>query len=272
MIERKFVSDKIKEFQISNFISKQLVGAGYSGAQLKRTPLGDKVEISAAKPGLVVGRKGGNIRDITEALKNNFKLENPQVEIVEIKEPMLNAKVVGERIALGLERHGLQRFKRIGHNVMEQAIKSGALGIEVSMSGKIPSAKARTWTFYQGYMKKSGSVSQFEVDNAEARAELKSGTVGIKVKIMGPGIKLPDDIRLIGEEESDVQKRIEAAKASRVMAGGIEEVEEISKDTVEDPIEEDSEESATKTASESETKNPAGSDKKSRPKKERARK
>ena len=226
MIERKFVHDKIKEFQIKNYIITQIIGAGHSSTQLKRTPLGDKIEIHAAKPGFVVGRKGGNIRDLTEALRVKFGLENPQIEIVELKEPMLDARVVAERIALALEKHGIQRFKKVGHNVMENAMKAGALGIEVLVSGKIPSAKARTWPFYQGYMKKSGSVAQFEVDKAQSRAELKSGTVGIKVMIMGPDTKLPDDIRLVGEEESDLQKRVEAAKASGVVVGGAVEVAE----------------------------------------------
>ena len=120
MIERKFVAERIKEFEIRNYVSSQIIGAGHGTTFVKRTPLGDKVEIHAAKPGFVVGRKGGNIRDLTEGLRVRFNLENPQVEIVEIKEPMVDAKVVAEKISLLWLRPGSRGALRFsaaaGHN------------------------------------------------------------------------------------------------------------------------------------------------------------
>ena len=155
MIERQFVKEKMKEFQVQEYIASLVGGSGYSGTSIKRTPSGDKVVIRAAKPGLVVGRKGENIRAMTNSLKKKFNLENPQLEIEEIVSPSLDSAVVGERIAKNLERFGTARFKKIAHQALENVMGAGALGIEVMISGKIPSARAKAWRFWQGYMKKS---------------------------------------------------------------------------------------------------------------------
>lgn len=224
MIERKFVKEKVREFQVKEYIDSLMPGAGHSDTQIKRTPLGDRVIITAAKPGLVVGRKGENIRAITLTLKKKFELENPQVEIEELQNPFLDASFVAERIARSLERLGIVRFKSIAHRMLEDVMHAGALGIEIHFSGKIPSARARTWRFWQGYMKKSGSVSQRDVDKCIRTANLKSGAVGVVVMILPPTVSLPDDIKFIDEGGKSIrEKHIEELK---VVGGGRIEDEE----------------------------------------------
>jgi len=120
MIERKFVSQNMKEFMIKEFVSKQLSRVGLSDVKLQRTPLGEKIIISASRPGLVVGRAGANIQRITKELKSTFNLENPQIEIEEIKNVNLDPRIVAESIASSLERFGTKQFKGAGteHCVM----------------------------------------------------------------------------------------------------------------------------------------------------------
>lgn len=209
MIERKFVSEKLKEFMIKEHVNKKLKNAGQSDIKLKKTPLGEKIVITAAKPGLVVGRKGENIKILTADLKKLFKLENPQIEIEEVVNQFLDVQIMAEKIAMTLERFGAARFKSIGHRVLTDIMKAGAMGAEILISGKIPSTRAKTWRFYQGYLKKSGSVSLDEVAVAYTVANLKTGIVGIQVRIMLPGTPLPDKINLIEEatvEEATEQK------------------------------------------------------------------
>lgn len=200
MIERKFVREKFKEYQIQDYIAKTLKNVGHSHTKLVRTPLGEKIVIFASRPGLVVGRKGENIKKLTTTLKKKFGLENPQIEISEVEQPLLDAQIVAERIASTLERFGTQKFKAIGHKTMSDVMNAGALGIEIIISGKVPSARAKSWRFYSGYLKKSGSIALTGMRNANASAQLKSGTVGVKVKILPPDVKLPDDIELKQEE------------------------------------------------------------------------
>ncbi len=196
MIERKFVSENLREYQVQEYISHTLKNVGHSHTKIQRTPLGEKIIIFTSRPGLVVGKKGENIKKLTNTLKKKFQLENPMIEISEVSNPQLDASIVAERIASTMERFGIQKFKAIGHKTMQDVMDAGALGIEILMSGKIPSARAKTWRFYKGYLKKSGNISLVSVHRAIASAQLKSGTVGIQVAIMPPDIELPDDITI----------------------------------------------------------------------------
>ncbi|MBI2564449.1 30S ribosomal protein S3 [Candidatus Woesearchaeota archaeon] len=201
MIEKKFVRENVKEFQIQEYISQSLKNVGHSRTILKRTPLGEKIIIFAAKPGLVVGKKGENIKKLTQTLKKKFHLDNPQIEISEVENPLLDAQIVAERIASTLEKYGVQRFKAIGHRTLQSVMEAGARGIEILIAGKVPSARAKRWRFYEGYLKKSGELAVTGVRHAYASAQLKTGTIGIQVSIMPPDLVLPDDVKVRTESE-----------------------------------------------------------------------
>ena len=158
MIQRKILSRKILEFEINEYVRENLKGAGLSNVKLQVTPLGEKIIVAASRPGLVVGRKGQYIRKLTNTLKKKFNMENPQIEIAEVQDPNLDAKIVAERIANTLERFGVNRFKGIGHKTMEDVMSAGARGVEIIISGKVPSSRAKRWRFYQGYLKKCGCL------------------------------------------------------------------------------------------------------------------
>lgn len=206
MIERQFVKQKVKEFMISETTKEGLKGAGYSHTKVQRTPLGDKVIIYASRPGMVVGRRGQNIKELTSQLQAKFNLENPHIEISEVENINLDPQIVAQRIANTLEKFGPSRFKAIGHKMMSSIMDGGALGVEILISGKIPSSRAKRWRFYQGYLKKCGDLAIVGVKKAETIANLKSGIVGIKVSIMPPDLRLPDAVELIKEKEEIVEE------------------------------------------------------------------
>jgi len=219
MIERKFIAQNLKEYSIKQFIISKLSRVGLSDITLKRTPLGDKIVISTLRPGLVVGRAGSTINMLTEKLKEEFKLNNPQIELEEIKDPYKDVDIVVETIVNSLERFGTKRFKGVGHKVISAVMKSGALGIEILISGKVPSARAKTWRFYEGYLKKCGDISVSGVKKAQGFARLKSGVVGVQVSILPSDVILPDTIKILdsriksteeisNNELSDAQKAI----------------------------------------------------------------
>ena len=206
MIERKFVAERLKEFQIQEFVTTSLRNVGHSHTKVQRTPLGEKIIIFASRPGLVVGRKGENIKKLTITLKKKFKLENPQIEISEVEAMFLDAQIVSEIIASTLERFGPQKFKGVGHKMMSDIMGAGALGVEIIISGKIPGARAKRWRFYQGYLKKCGDVA-LGVKSAYSCAQLKSGSIGIQVKIMPPDLELPDKVTFIEEKEAEEEPK-----------------------------------------------------------------
>ena len=215
MIERKFVAQKIKEFQIQEYITQNLENVGHSHTKMIKTPLGEKIIIYASRPGLIVGRKGQNIKQLTRTLKQKFNLENPQIEISEVENPSLDSNIIAEKIVDALEKFGSEKFKAIGHKVMMEVMRAGALGIEVRISGKVPSARAKSWRFYSGYLKKCGDIAVIGVRKTDAQAHLKTGVIGVKVSIMPPDLKLPDDIELVDKKETKTEEIKEEPKEEK---------------------------------------------------------
>ena len=197
MIERGIVKRKLKEFTVTEFIAEVLDKPGYSHTEIQRTPLGEKIIIYTSRPGLMVGRKGSNIKELTETLKNKFGLENPQVEISEIENPHLNPHSVAKNIVHSFERFGPARFKFLGYKTLQDIINAGAIGAEIIISGRgVPSVRAKSWRFSSGHMKKSGNIAENFIKKTYAVAHLKTGAVGVKVSILTPDIELPDTIKL----------------------------------------------------------------------------
>lgn len=217
MEERKTVEFKKAEFEMKEYIKKNLGKGRISRVKIEYTPVGEKIIISTNKPGLVIGRGGERIDELTRVLKTKFKLENPHVEIDEIMVPELDSQIIADEIALALERFGPLKFKVVSYRLLKKIMDAGALGCEIRLSGKLPGARAKTWRFSQGYLKKTGDSAKV-VDIAQARAETKPGTVGIKVSILSPHAKLKDKINLNEEliaEIKENQKKLKMPKESK---------------------------------------------------------
>ncbi len=257
MIHKKIVQQKIKEYEIQDYVKENLKGVGLSRTKLQITPLGEKVVISASRPGLIVGRKGQSIKKLTNDLKREFKLENPQIEIDEVKDVRQDPMIVAETIASYLERFGVGRFKSIGHKVLEEAMQSGALGIEILISGKVPSSRSKTWRFYKGYLKKCGDLSITGVRKAYRTAHIKTGAIGIQVRIMPADIALPDQLTVMDEPETVVsevepeKKENKKRSAKKTSSGSGKEQEE----KPEDKTSEASSDSGSKEDSRKENEN-----------------
>jgi small subunit ribosomal protein S3 len=197
----------MKEVQIKEYLYSQLVKTGYSHTEIKRTPLGEKVIIYTTRPGLVVGKKGENIQRLTNTLKKRFKMENPQIEIGEIKNPSMDCYYMADKIITTLERFGAKRFKSIGYSSLQEIMDAGATGAEVIIGGRgVPSSRAKSWMFSAGYLKKSGDIKENYIPEAKAVANLKTGAVGVKVRILTPDIVLPDKIYTQKQETKEEEK------------------------------------------------------------------
>jgi len=181
-IKRKFVFDNVKKPQIEEFLMKQFEKYGYSHSVIRKTHMGIDITIYANKPGLIIGRGGENINEISKRLKKEFRFENIRIDVQEIEKPYLNSRIVAEEIKSSLER-GLN-FRRIGNIMLRKVMESGAVGCEIRLGGKLGSAKARVQRFYQGYLKYSGDTAKKFVDYSKVSALTKAGIIGIKVRIM----------------------------------------------------------------------------------------
>jgi len=193
MEEKKFVNFKKEELGVKDYIRGTLGKGRISEVSIEYTPVGEKIIVATNKPGLVIGRRGEKINEMTSVLKKRFNLDNPHIEIKEITEQWLDAQIVADTIALDLERKGSLKFKLIAYKSLSSIMKSGALGAEIVLSGKLPSDRAKSRRFAQGYLKKTGDPSKV-VNRAEAQATTMSGVVGIKVSILPPNAHIHDRV------------------------------------------------------------------------------
>ncbi len=213
MEERKLVKLKKEEFAIKEGMKLALGKGKVSRVRIEYTPIGEKVIIATHKPGLVIGRKGEKIMELTEILRKKFKFENPHVEIEEVMQPELDAQIMADEIALGLEKSGPIKFKVIAYKTLQRIYHAGALGVEIRLNGKLPSSRAKSWRFAQGYLKKVGDSAKV-VDKARAIAQTKPGVVGVNVSILSPYVKMIDDIR-IDEAAIEKIKKAEAEEPAK---------------------------------------------------------
>jgi len=204
VVERKFVKDKLREKAVMEYLEGFLDRVGFSHIEIQKTPVGFSIVIYSSKPGLIVGRRGINIKEIQETLQTKFGMESPVIEVREVLEPELDPQVMAERIGVQLMKFGVARFKAIGHKALEKMLKAGAIGAEIKIAGKVPSTRARFWKFYGGYLPKCGDVAIKEVKKGYKTVKLKSGVVGITVKILPPGVRMPDQVYLPEEKEVKV--------------------------------------------------------------------
>ncbi len=219
-LKRAFVQRGIQLMQIDEYLAKILENSGYAGVELqKRYPLGYQITIKTARPGLVIGRKGIRIREIGEKLTELFGLENPQIDVEQIENPELNSQIMAEAIAFGIRKG--QNYRRTAYNIMRRIIRAGARGVEVKISGKSTSQRARTQIFRAGIISKCGEPAIEGVDKGVAQVVLKSGTIGIVVKIMPLDYQMPDEIIL---KDPELKARLEQHKKKSMIIE--EEVED----------------------------------------------
>jgi len=192
--EQQFIENGLQRTQIDEFFQDELGRAGYGGMEIAKTPMGTQIVLEAEKPGMVIGKGGKNIRKITTTLEDEFNLEDPQVDVQEVEEPDLNARIVADRLANALERGWY--FRKAGHTTIDRIMEAGALGAEIVLSGKVTGARSRVEKFNRGYIKHNGEPAEEIVDYGVATAVMKLGTIGVRVRIIPPGAELPDDFEV----------------------------------------------------------------------------
>ncbi len=190
-IARRTVKQGIQYMMLHEYIQRQFARANYVYTQFFKTPIGTKVIIYAGVPGMVIGRRGANIKALAEVLEKEFGLENPQIDVVEVPNQDLNAKIMAYRIARALAR-GV-KFRRAAMVALNRIMAAGARGAEVVISGKLTSQRHRTERFTRGYLPKSGEPGEELVEEASVQVLLKLGMYGVKVRIMKP-TRMPDAI------------------------------------------------------------------------------
>ena len=197
-VVKEMLKERVRRVQVHDHVKKKTERAGFGGLSIQRTPLGTHVRISAERPGLVIGRKGSDIQRLTEELERKFGYENLQVEAGEVNNFALNPLIMAAKVANALERGW--NYRRAGNSMLQRIMDAGARGCQITIAGKLTGLRHRTEKFLSGHIKFCGETALELMDVGIAQAKLKPGTIGVKVAIMKPDARLPDEIEVVKPE------------------------------------------------------------------------
>ena len=210
-VVKEMIEERVRRVQVHDHVQKKTERAGFGGLSIQRTPLGTHVRISAERPGLVIGRKGSDIQRLTEELERKFGYENLQVEAGEVERFALNPLIMAAKVANALERGW--NYRRAGNSMLQRIMDAGARGCQITIAGKLTGLRHRTEKFLSGHIKFCGETALELMDVGIAQAKLKPCTIGVKVAIMKPDARLPDEIEVV-KPEIPVTEEKEAEETS----------------------------------------------------------
>jgi small subunit ribosomal protein S3 len=253
------MKNNFRNMELNEYLSSTLTDAGYGGAEVQKTPIGTKITLFVIRPGLVIGRKGSGIRDLTSRLEQQFDLENAQVSVTEVTKPELNPSIMANRIAQLIERG--TAFRRASLWTINTIMGAGALGVEITVSGKLRGERAHFEKHTAGIIPKSGKVAEEVVRNATRSMLTKMGLVGIKLKISirekvhrdfdledetqpKTETEIPIENEGVAEKESQGESKVETTQQSKV-----ETTQQSKVETTEQDVPADSEKKTENTES-----------------------
>nr|MDQ3984802.1 30S ribosomal protein S3 [Thermoproteota archaeon] len=178
---KNVMRNNYRNMELNEYLAESLKDAGFGGVDVQKTPIGTRLTLYVTRPGLVIGRKGTGIKDLTSRLEQNFGLTNPQISVLEVPVPELNPKIMSNRIAQLIERG--TAFRRASLWTINTIMNSGALGVEVSVAGKLRSERAHFEKHSAGIIPKSGDVAERVVKVGVSHVLTKMGLMGIQLKI-----------------------------------------------------------------------------------------
>jgi small subunit ribosomal protein S3 len=208
---KNVMKNNYRNMELNGYLAATLKDAGYGGVDVQKTPIGTRITLYVTRPGLVIGRKGTGIKDLTSRLEQNFGLTNPQISVLEVPVPELNPKIMSNRIAQLIERG--TAFRRASLWTINTIMNAGALGVEVSVAGKLRSERAHFEKHSAGIIPKSGDVAKRVVKVGVTHVLTKMGLMGIQLRIalkneLPAEFELPDMSTNTKEQLVDSKKTI----------------------------------------------------------------
>jgi len=189
-------------------LSKEAPIAGFISADIQASSLGYRIIITCRNPRILIGRKGFRRRRLEMDIKKEFGIDISKLEITDLKTPVeLNAQLVAESIARAIERGANPR--RVAYFYIRQAMEKGAVGVEIRIRGRLRRKRSQKLRFADGKILYTGEISEKYVSQGYTRFQLRTGTVGVRVRIVLPEAlsHLVDNVRIKVPEEAEADIR-----------------------------------------------------------------
>lgn len=200
---KNVMSSNYKNMELDEYLKETLRETGYGGVDIQKTPIGTRITLYVTRPGLVIGRKGSGIKDLTSKLEQRFGLNNPQISVMEIEVPELNPQIMANRIAQLVERG--TAFRRASMWTINTVMGAGAMGVEITIAGKLRSERAHFEKHSSGVIPKSGNAADKIVKLGITDVLTKMGLMGIQLRIALKN-EVPPDFELIEAKQETAKQ------------------------------------------------------------------
>ena len=206
---KNVIKDNYNTMLLNDYLKKSVKDAGFSNVDISKTPVGTRITLFVTRPGIVIGRKGVGIRELTEILEKQFGLKNPQISVEEVKKPELSPSVMCNRMAAHIERG--TAFRRATFWTLQQIMESGAMGVQITISGKLRGDRSAFEKHTQGILPRAGEHAKNIVDEDVVHVKTPMGLIGIRIRIAQKD-KVVSEFKLkektIEKEQSDETEKV----------------------------------------------------------------
>ena len=213
---KNVIKDNYNMMLLKDYLREAIKDAGFSHAEISKTPTGTRVALHVTRPGIVIGRKGAGIRELTEKLASEFGLKNPQISVNEIEKPDLSPSVMCNRMASHLERG--TAFRRATMWTIKQIMEGGAMGVQITISGKLRGDRSAFEKHTAGILPRAGHHAEVIVDEDIAHVTTKMGSIGIRIRIAIKEKLIPEFELKKVEKEKEKPKEV---KVEEIQVGDI---------------------------------------------------
>lgn len=213
--DRDFADDLNEDIEIRKHINEKLAHAGLSDIEIRKNSTDLTVNINTARPGIVIGKSGAEVDALRHELHGLTK-KQVKVNILEVKRPELDAKLVSQSIAEQLQ--GRVAFRRAMKRALTSAMRSGAKGVRVQVSGRLGGAEmARTQSYSDGSVPLH--TLRADIDYGFTEARTTAGRIGVKCWI-NKGEIMPEGYSEPEEETSGPARKGDRPRADKGLLSG----------------------------------------------------
>ena len=178
---KNVIKDNYNMMLLKDYLRKKIKDAGFSDVDISKTPTGTRIALHVTRPGIVIGRKGSGIRELTDTLGSKFGLKNPQISVVEIPKPELSPNVMCTRLASHIERG--TAFRRATMWTLQQIMDGGAMGVQITISGKLRGDRSAFEKHSAGILPRAGHHADVIVAEDIAHVKTPMGLIGVRIRI-----------------------------------------------------------------------------------------
>jgi small subunit ribosomal protein S3 len=211
---KNVIKDNYNMMLLKDYLREAIKDAGFSHAEISKTPTGTRVSLHVTRPGIVIGRKGSGIRELTERLEKDFGLKNPQISVNEIEKPDLSPSVMCNRMASHLERG--TAFRRATMWTLKQIMEGGAMGVQITISGKLRGDRSAFEKHTAGILPRAGHHADVIVDEDIAHVTTAMGLIGIRIRIAIKEKLIPEFELRKEKEQKPKQVKVEEVEIDDV--------------------------------------------------------